>query len=78
MEHALKPAQEPISVARKPISEKSVVDNCLKNGTGGLNIDGCRVEFENDKKTNPLYRYKNKQTEFGNTRNTDGGQEDRG
>jgi site-specific DNA-methyltransferase (adenine-specific) len=40
---ALKPAHEPICMARKPISEKSVTDNVLKHGTGGINIDGCRV-----------------------------------
>jgi site-specific DNA-methyltransferase (adenine-specific) len=42
---ALKPANEPICVARKPISEKTIADNVLKWGTGGLNIDGCRVEY---------------------------------
>lgn len=41
---ALKPAFEPITVARKPISEKTVAANVLKHGTGGINIDGCRVE----------------------------------
>ncbi len=40
---ALKPANEPICVARKPLSEKTVAGNVLKWGTGGLNIDGCRV-----------------------------------
>ena len=39
----LKPAHEPICLARKPVSEKSVVDNVLKWGTGGLNIDACRI-----------------------------------
>lgn len=41
---ALKPALEPITVARKPLSEKTVVENVLKWGTGGINIDECRVE----------------------------------
>jgi site-specific DNA-methyltransferase (adenine-specific) len=41
---ALKPALEPITVARKPLAEKTVAENCLKWGTGGINIDGCRVE----------------------------------
>lgn len=41
---ALKPAHEPIVVARKPISEKTVAKNVLKYGTGALNIDGSRVE----------------------------------
>jgi DNA modification methylase len=40
---ALKPANEPICVARKPLSEKSVAENVLKWGTGGINIDGCRI-----------------------------------
>jgi site-specific DNA-methyltransferase (adenine-specific) len=43
---ALKPANEPICVARKPLSEKSVAENVLKWGTGGINIDGCRVGSE--------------------------------
>jgi site-specific DNA-methyltransferase (adenine-specific) len=40
---ALKPAHEPICVARKPL-EGTVAANVLKNGTGALNIDGCRVD----------------------------------
>lgn len=31
-------------MARKPLSEKTVAENCLKWGTGGINIDECRVE----------------------------------
>ena len=55
---ALKPAHEPLVLARKPLSEKSVVDNVLKHRTGAINIDGCRVEG-NDAKypdTNPDFR----------------------
>jgi DNA modification methylase len=40
---ALKPAHEPIVVARKPLSEGTVAANVLKWGTGGINVDGCRV-----------------------------------
>lgn len=40
---ALKPAHEPIVVARKPLSEKSVAENVIRWGTGGLNIDVSRV-----------------------------------
>lgn len=40
---SLKPANEPICLARKPLSEKSVAENVLKYGTGAINIDGCRV-----------------------------------
>ncbi len=43
---ALKPANEPICLARKPLSEKTIAENVLKHGTGGLNIDGCRVGTE--------------------------------
>ena len=39
---ALKPAWEPIIVARKPL-EGTVAANVLAHGTGALNIDGCRV-----------------------------------
>lgn len=41
---ALKPSHEPICMARKPLSEKTVAKNVLKWGTGGINIDECRVE----------------------------------
>jgi site-specific DNA-methyltransferase (adenine-specific) len=40
---ALKPAWEPIILARKPL-EGTVAANVLKWGTGAINIDGCRVE----------------------------------
>jgi site-specific DNA-methyltransferase (adenine-specific) len=47
---ALKPSYEPIIVARKPV-EGTVVNNVLKWGVGGINIDECRVETQDD-----LYR----------------------
>lgn len=59
---ALKPAHEPIVMARKPLSEKTIVDNVLEWGTGGINIDESRIPFDmNDKNpaTNPLYRQQN-------------------
>jgi hypothetical protein len=40
---ALKPAHEPIVLARKPLSEKTVAANVLEHGTGALNIDATRV-----------------------------------
>jgi DNA modification methylase len=43
---ALKPAHEPICMARKPLAEKTVAENCLKWGTGGINIDESRVETD--------------------------------
>jgi len=42
---ALKPALEPITVARKPF-KGTVAANVLEHGTGALNIDGCRVSAE--------------------------------
>jgi DNA modification methylase len=42
---ALKPAMEPITVARKPLIG-TVAKNVLAHGTGALNIDGCRVGTE--------------------------------
>ena len=42
---ALKPAWEPIIVARKPLCG-TVAENVLTHGTGGLNVDGCRVGTE--------------------------------
>ena len=77
---ALKPAHEPIVLARKPISEKSIADNVLKWGTGGINIDGCRIEG-NDAvypDTNPDFRDQGKKSKeaigidklsFGQTQN---------
>jgi site-specific DNA-methyltransferase (adenine-specific) len=57
---ALKPAHEPICVARKPISEPSIAANVLKWGTGAINIDGCRV------KTNDIPNYgKGKKSNVG-------------
>ena len=77
---ALKPAHEPLVLARKPLSENSVVDNVLKHRTGGINIDECRVEG-NDAKypdTNPDFRDQGRQSKenigidklsFGQTEN---------
>ena len=61
---ALKPACEPIVVARKPLSEKNVALNVLKWGTGGINIDECRIGTDKSDKNwrvNPSVR--NKETE---------------
>jgi len=44
---ALKPALEPITVARKPL-EGTVAENVQKWGTGALNVDGCRVGTNDD------------------------------
>ena len=44
---ALKPALEPITVARKPL-DGTVAANVLAHGTGALNVDGCRVGTTKD------------------------------
>lgn len=40
---ALKPSMETITMARKPLGEGTVAANVLAWGTGGLNVDGCRI-----------------------------------
>ena len=45
---ALKPALEPIVLARKPLIG-TVAGNVSAHGTGALNIDGCRIEGEGNK-----------------------------
>ena len=44
---ALKPAWEPIIVARKPLCG-TVAENVLTHGTGGINVDGCRVGMSSE------------------------------
>jgi site-specific DNA-methyltransferase (adenine-specific) len=46
---ALKPACEFFTLCRKPLSEKTIAKNVLKWGTGGINIDECRVGLGNEK-----------------------------
>lgn len=45
----LKPAHEPICLAMKPLSEKNFAENVMKWGTAGLNIDGTRIAYKNEK-----------------------------
>jgi DNA modification methylase len=58
---ALKPAWEPICLARKPLSERTVEANVRRWGVGALNIDATRIAYEDTKNaaTNPLYRIQN-------------------
>lgn len=44
---ALKPAWEPICLARKPLAG-TVAQNVLAHGVGALNVDGCRIPFVSD------------------------------
>ena len=45
---ALKPAFEPIVLARKPLAEKTVARNVLAHGTGAINVDACRIATDED------------------------------
>jgi DNA modification methylase len=45
---ALKPAHEPIVMARKSTGYDSTVANVLRHGTGALNVDGCRTQAGQD------------------------------
>jgi site-specific DNA-methyltransferase (adenine-specific) len=47
---ALKPAHEPVVMARKPLSEKTVAENVLEWGTGGINIDESRIPTDEDQR----------------------------
>ena len=58
---ALKPACEPIVVARKPLSESTVAENVLKWGTGGIDIDGGRIGH------NEPLKETNRQKNMGNS-----------
>ena len=49
---ALKPAFEPIVLARKPLAEKTVARNVLAYGTGAINVDACRIAGESTRRTN--------------------------
>jgi site-specific DNA-methyltransferase (adenine-specific) len=64
---ALKPAYEPIVMCRKPF-KGTVAKNVLEYGTGGINIDGCRIEC-NDKTKFPVGDYST-DTTVGKIRNS--------
>lgn len=53
---ALKPALEPITMARKPLIG-TVAETVLAHGTGAINVDGCRVG--NESRWNPSAGHKN-------------------
>ncbi|MBZ9888101.1 site-specific DNA-methyltransferase [Mesorhizobium sp. BR1-1-3] len=61
---ALKPAWEPICLARKPLIG-TVAANVLEHSTGALNIDGCRVEIGAEGLTNGGCKDKGKRKGFG-------------
>lgn len=70
----LKPAFEPIIVARKPV-EKTIVNNVLKYGCGAINIDECRIPLDNEKilvHNAPKGTFAGGEHERGSTKNENG------
>jgi len=47
---ALKPAHEPICLARKPL-DGTVAGTCVRHGVGAINVDGCRIGNGTDRST---------------------------
>jgi len=63
----LKPALEPILMVNKPLSEKTIVDNVLRWGTGAINIDACRIPFIDESDRLENQRDEKKGTNFDGT-----------
>jgi site-specific DNA-methyltransferase (adenine-specific) len=61
---AIKPSWEPVCVARKPIGS-TVALNVLKHGTGAINIDGCRIET-NENRDRPRGSFPHSDDAWGN------------
>jgi DNA modification methylase len=63
---ALKPALEPITVARKPF-KGTVAANVLEHGTGAINVDECRISADGEDFSNikgrPLMKINNRRTD---------------
>ena len=79
----LKPALECILMVNKPRSEKTIVDNVLRWGTGAINVDACRIPFPQDespeefaknfddsRRTSPKFSGKYNQGKVGEYRET--------
>jgi len=61
---ALKPAWEPIILARKPLIG-TVAENVLKYGTGAINVEACRVEVRGDDPVNKAKWHISERTKYG-------------
>jgi site-specific DNA-methyltransferase (adenine-specific) len=68
---ALKPAHEPIVMARKPF-KGSVAENVLEYGVGGINVDGCRIGYSDndDPRIGKGYEWESKAEPFGEAKTT--------
>lgn len=69
---ALKPAIEPICLARKPLSEKTVAANVLRWGVGAINVDACRVGYADESDAAAAAAAAAKQRSRQTDRNVDG------
>jgi site-specific DNA-methyltransferase (adenine-specific) len=63
---ALKPAMEPITMARKPF-KATVAQNVQEWGTGAINIDGCRIELTGEEDLTEIHK-SNKSTFSANAK----------
>jgi site-specific DNA-methyltransferase (adenine-specific) len=71
---ALKPAHEPIVVARKPF-KGTVAANVLAHGTGALNIDRCRVDVDSsDPLRSAMWHCNGSRTSYGHFASDDTGE----
>lgn len=61
---ALKPAVEPIVLARKPLDASNVTVNILRHGTGALNIDATRIKHRSAADLDESVE-KNRHADFG-------------
>jgi DNA modification methylase len=59
----LKPCWEPVVLVRKPI-DRTIAETAMKHGTGGINLDGCRIEFASDADEQEA-KIKNQHADFG-------------
>lgn len=67
---ALKPAFEPICLARKPLSEKTVAENVLRWGCGAINVDESRIASD-EKLTRPAVNGYNANSKYANENRED-------
>lgn len=65
---ALKPATEFWTLARKPLSESTIAANVVMHGTGGLNIDACRIGTERPATRNVPGKFKEFKQQDGRKR----------
>ena len=68
----LKPAWEPIALARRPLSESTVAANVARWGTGALNLEGCRIATTDNLNGGAYSGARRRRDEHSSTDATDG------